>query len=1217
MARSWTKRQTDAMNTRDRTLLVSAAAGSGKTATLTERIIRSILDEHDPININEMLIVTFTKAATGELRERISAALKGAISASGGDERLERQLHLLPSAAISTIDSFCSSILKNNCERVGIDPGYRIIDPAEAELLSESILDGMLGAIYEGELASVATPDELERLADCLTDTKTQGDLSAVIRMFYDSTKDLIAGVGTLGDLVEEYNPGEFKSVEKTRLGEYAMLSVRQFAEHYLRVMSACLNEHMDFGPTVAKKIEVLTGDVEFLTAVLKADTYDAVRDVFMNRNHPNTPSVGKAAPTLSYATALRKELKSETERIRATFLDFSTDEWRECYGGLYELLSVLVRLLEHFHEAFKAEKMRISALEYSDVTRFTYECLWHNGERTDVAVSESMRYRAIYIDEYQDVNALQHKIFEAISTDTNRFMVGDIKQSIYGFRGADPSIFADMKTSFVPLGKSGDSPSASIFMSENFRCDKGVIDFVNLIFDKLFSVLRESIGFVPDDALVFSKVYDGDMPEYRKPEVCLLPYKLDKSGAEDDDDDDIGLAPMVVAAKIRELLSSGTLNNGKPVTPGDIAIIMRNTSGKDVKYAAALAREGIPSAITESESIFLNPDILLLMSILHSIDNPRRDIYLAGAMCSPVFGFSADELVRISALGEPTLYDGLVRYVAENPEYERGAGMLRWLSRYRTAAEGCSVDSLINRLYRDTGLLALAAKRGGKDDLIRFYEHARQFENSSFRGLYNFINYVNGIIGRQNAFDKKEASLGGDEVKIITAHSSKGLEFPIVFFVGSDQAMKRRKDAEARLVYNNRFGISLRLRTPSGLALVSNPTRPILLDYALRRKIEEEARVLYVILTRARERLFVVGKCRSGIEKYREEIEKSHEYLSTHTVYSMSDYTDMITYSSGRSFLEVSEFLENVPEHIASRLYPAAADEDESGESFELPEALPEEILFAEDRPVAVPDVEENTKLCLDDFTETLLQRFEFKYPHAAMSEIPRKLSVSRLYPDILDPSDDEAASLEDDERITKMGRLPVFATGSDETESARRGIATHLLFQFCDFSALRDTGAAAELDRLKRESYLSAEDAARVRLPEVEAFRRSALFSDMLAATRIWRELRFNTRLPASYFTTDDERREQLRSESILVQGVIDCLYEDSDGNLHLVDYKTDRLTREERENPELAEERLRSSHSLQLSYYAMAVEKMFGKRPVSVEVYSLHLGRAVSVM
>lgn len=1220
MARSWTDRQKDAINTRDRTLLVSAAAGSGKTATLTERIIRSILDEDDPIDISEMLIVTFTKAATGELRERISAALKSAIAASGGNERLEKQLHMLPSASISTIDSFCSSILKSNCERVGIDPGYRIIDPAEAELLSESILDGMLGSVYEGELDEVATPEELERLADCLTDTRSQGDLSALIRMFYDSTKDLILGVDTVRELVEEYNPRSFKAVEKTRLGKYAVKCVHQFAEHYERVIGDCLDEHVAYGATVAKKVAVLSGDLDYLRAIKRADSYNELRELAHQRVHPNTPSTGRSAPELSYATALRKELKEENERIRATFLEFSEEEWLESYRGLYEVLSVLVRILERFHTVYSQEKLRIAALEYSDVTRFTYDCLWQGGERTDVARSEAKRYRAIYIDEYQDVNALQHGIFEAISTKTNRFMVGDIKQSIYGFRGADPTIFADMKTAFPQLGTQGDRPSASIFMSENFRCDKGVIDFVNGIFDRLFLILRESIGFVPEDALVFKKVY-GDIPapEYRRPEVCLLPYRVNKTGLEDDEDDE--LAPMAVAAKIRELLAGGKLNDGRPITPGDIAIILRNAHGKDTKYAAALAREGIPSAVSESESIFLSPDILLLMSILHSIDNPRRDIYLAGAMCSPVFGFSADDLVRISALGEPTLYDNLVRYCKENPDYARGVSFLGKLSKYRTASEGCAVDVLINRILSETGLLALAAKRGGKGELIRFYEHARQFETSSYRGLYNFIHYINGIVSRPNAFDKREAALGGDEVKIITAHSSKGLEFPVVFFVGSEQAMKRSGESKNRLIYDSRFGIALHLRTPSGLALVSNPTKSILIDYKLRRRIEEEARVLYVILTRARERLYVVGKSRCGLDKYRADIKTKHEYLSLHSVYNMANYTDMITYSSGVGFLELGEFLAELPENIERLLAPAdgegCADElvhTESSMSGEADFILPCEASF--DLPEFVGGEAEPCAPAEGRLSDELIRRFEFEYPDSALTELPRKLSVSRLYPEIFDSPDADAAALDDGERITAMGRLPVFATGSDETESARRGIATHLLFQFCDLEALRDTGAAAELSRLKRERYLSEEDAARVRLREVEAFRHSPLLSDMLAARRVWRELRFNTRLPADMFTTEAQTAEKLRCADVLVQGVIDCLFEDDGGELHLVDYKTDRLTKEEREDSALGEARLREKHSLQLSYYAAAVEKIFGKKPVTVEVYSLHLGRSVDV-
>ena len=1229
MARTWTERQTDAMNTRDRTLLVSAAAGSGKTATLTERIIRSILDEDDPININEMLIVTFTKAATGELRDRISGAIKSALAASGADPRLEAQLHLLPSAKISTIDSFCSAILKNNCERVGVDPGYRILDPAEAELLAEGILDGMFAEIYEDRLTEVATAEEIFALADCLTDTRSQGDLAAIIRMFYDTTKDLEEGVGKIRQLVEEYNTEHFTSVEETRLGKYAMSAVRDYAEHHLREIEECLREHIEDGSSgLEKKIRVLEGDRDYLRSVLRAERYNELREIVKGRVHPSTPSVGSCAPHLRYATALRSALKDDTKAIIANFLDYSEEEWRATYDGLYRMLSVLVRLLEHFHSLFEAEKLRLSALEYSDVTRYTYMCLWQGGERTDVAISESSHYRAVYVDEYQGVNALQHKIFEAISTPTNRFMVGDIKQSIYGFRGADPTIFAKLKTTLPTLGDDGDYPGATIFMSENFRCDRGIIDFVNEIFDRLFLVLRESIGYLPEDRLIFKKPNDGAEPEYKRAEICLLPYRIDKSGLEEETEEDP--APILVAEKIRELLATGTLNDGRPITPGDVAIIMRNAHGKDSKYAAALERLGIPVAISDTESFFMNSDILLVMSILEAIDNPRRDIYLAAAMCSPVFGFNADDLVRITAAGEPTLYDGLLRYARENPDAERERGLLARLSRYRTLSEGMPAHVLINRIYKETGLLALAAKRGGRDELIRFMEHARQYEGSSYNGLYNFLSYVRGIVDRQNSFDKREANLSGDEVKIITAHSSKGLEFPVVFFVGSDQAMKRRGDGE-RLIYDNRFGLAMNLRTPSGLSLVSGPAKPILAHYKLRQRIEEEARVLYVILTRARERLYVVGKARCGYEKYSENISAAHNNLSRHRVYGMASYTDMITFSSGHGFMTPDEFLPKMSDELRELLCPTPKDEDREDGGFVLPESMPEELAFGEDgsdnvfASVKLPDdgvrvegygeEKQEKRLC-----EILLDRFTYKYPYADYTTLPKKLSVSKLYPEILDPRDEETVLLEgidgEDERITKMGILPRFATASDPTESARRGIATHLLFQFCNLEGLRDMGARAELLRLKEENYLSDEDAERVRIREVEAFRSSNLFSEMLNAVRIWRELRFNTLLPASMLTSDGERRAGLGDARVLVQGVIDCLYEDKNGDLHLVDYKTDRLTREEREDPDLAEKRLRDAHSLQLSYYSEAVLRMFGKRPVTVEVYSLQLGRCVDV-
>ena len=1220
MARVYTEKQTAAIETRDRTLLVSAAAGSGKTATLTERIIRSILDEDDPISISDMLIVTFTKAATGELRERIAAAIKAKLAEHPGDGRLEGQLHMLASAHISTIDSFCSDILRANCDRVGVNPAYRIADDAEAELLAESILDGMFSDIYSGELSDVATADELEELSDCLTDTRDQDALSVVVRMFYTSVADTELGVGTIRELVEEYNTEGFTSVEHCRFGEHTVNVAHEFAEHYRSLISEQLEAHVRAGdPKCARRINVLEGDLVFLNSVLEANTYEGLRTLLRDTVLPTTPQL-RGREELSGLSGIRQAMKKAAVDIASSFFEHSSEAWVASYDALYRVLSVLVRILEKFDELFRREKLRLGICEYSDVARYTYECLWQNGERTDVALAEAAKWRAVYVDEYQDVNGVQHKIFEAISTPTNRFMVGDIKQSIYGFRSADPTIFAKMKGEFPELGATGDYPAASIFMSDNFRCDRGVIDFVNSIFDRLFEVLKESIGYVSADRLIYSKVYPDGEPKYRVPELCLLPYG-GMDGVLGDDGEELDPAPMLVAEKINELLECGTLSSGKPIHPGDVAIILRNAKGKDKKYAAALEAMGIPTSLPDTTSFFLNSEILLILSILNTVDNPRRDVYLTATLMSPIFGFTADDLTAIASMGEPSLYDSLMAYADQNPDFKKGIDFLSWLEKFRVYSEGCAVDVLINRIYRDTGLLALASRDGGKEHLLRFYEHARQYESSSLRGLYNFLGYINSIIDRKNAFDKREAVTGGDTVKILTAHSSKGLEFPIVFFVGTDQSMKRSREEENRLVYDSKFGIAMYLRTPSGLSLVKNPTKSIVMDYKLRRKIEEEARLLYVILTRAREQLYLIGKSRSGYDGYKEKIVEAHEHLTPYTVYGMKNYTDMITFSTGTSFMTPEEFLPGMSDELRDAIYPPEKEDgDDVEEGFELPDAPSEELAFdrnnaGRDDFSSGSDGEGGTNALADE----LYRRFSFEYPDAHLSHLPEKLSVSRLYPEVLDPSRDEEMVLDDGEskvKYTKMGKLPRFATGSDETESAKRGIATHLFFQFCDLRALSENGARAELERLNAEKYISDEDAKRVRINEVEAFRSSSLFSDMLGAARLWRELRFNTRLPATMLATDEELLSRLKGEEILVQGVIDCLIEDSEGELHLVDYKTDRLTREERENPALAEARLRESHSLQLSYYSAAIERMFGKKPLTVEVYSLHLGRRVDV-
>ena len=1204
--KKWTAPQRAAIDTRDRTLLVSAAAGSGKTATLTERIISSVLDEKNPVNIEDMLIVTYTRAAVGELSERIGKAIKGAIKDRPGDARLERQLYMLPSAKICTIDAFCADILRANAERVGINPTFRVPDTAEAQLLAENILDSLLESIFEGRAVDVATPKEIDELTDCLAQTRKQSELPAIIRLIYESTLTALDGVGAIGELVEEFNPEKFESVESTRLGGYCMDRLSELLEHYDATFRDIKREIETVGDSKYAKIIAMIDDaLSMISALSACKKYDDAKAVFDTLEFKKAATVSKndAIPPIKI---IRASFKEELTKLGEEFFSHPSEEWRIAYTGLFRLFGVLYRVIKEFDRLFRQEKIRRGILEFSDIERYTYECLWQNGEKTDIAFSQSKLYKAVYIDEYQDVNSLQNKIFEAITTDTNRFMVGDIKQSIYEFRSANPRIFADMKKSYPTLGSEGDYPEASIFMSDNFRCDKGVIDFVNDVFDKLFYHLRDSIGYVEEDRLNFSKIYDHEMPEYRYPEVCLV-NTFGRNDPRHEVMHESELAPAVVAAKIRELLDEGYLDNGEKIQPKHIAIIMRKVKSKAERYSRALAELGIPSAAAESDRFFINSDVMLALCLLNSIDNPHKDIYLAGLMCSPLYGFSLGDVAVIRKTAPAsTLYDSLKLYASGDDADTRVEKFLAKLDYYRLISEGMPTDKLLMKLYHETGLLALCAtSKEGKDNLLLLYEHARKFESGSFGGLYNFISYINQLTGRNNDFDKREAPGERDAVRIITAHGSKGLEYPIVFFAGGESGFSQSVGiGEApRFEYEEGFGMGMFLRTPSGLALVDNSTKNIIKHYRQRKKIEEEARVLYVILTRARERLYIVGQIPSKVDDFMDEISAAREYMSTYGAYNIGSLLKMILTMKDFAPKLPGEFLKNPP-----YVYSKEA-EDSAANGVELKKI--ESIDIEEDE-----QAEEIDERVAEYYEKLMRERFSYMYPRAHLMRLPEKMSVSRLYPEILDGSEEFTLRIDEEETEGGAGVLPKFRSGTDSKESAKRGIATHMLLQFCNLENLRCNGALAELDRLKSLSFLSERDAELVRVKEIEKFISSDLMREMLSAKRIYREQRFNVKLPAEDFATDPEMKKLYTGEHILVQGVIDCLYEDEQGELHLVDYKTDRLTWEQRQNKALAEQKMREKHSLQLSYYKKAVELMFGKRPKSVKVYSLHLGELIDV-
>lgn len=1190
---NYTKEQQDAINFRDRSLLVSAAAGSGKTATLTRRIIESILDKEKPEDISRMLIVTFTNAAVDELKTRIRGALEQALLDSPDNKALQRQLMLLPTANISTIDSFCRTVLAKNGDKVGAPLNYRIADAAEFELLAHATLKGLINSIYENEAEEVIAAEDFIKLSALLTSSKKNSELEDVLLHLYESSKSAPEGVLIYRKLAGVYlDENPLKSV----YARYAVNYVHSLAEHFEKSISGIIEELSHGDEREKNYASVFESDLAFASSLRAANEYGEIRELLLNMNFKSLPgyrNYEKNENQLS-GIALREELKKYSKSALEKFFFYTEERWLSLYPKLNETLLQLSSVLEAFDGLYLAEKHKRGILEYSDVERYAFLSLYdEKGEINEVARSMREHFSSVYIDEYQDINALQGKIFDAISRPDNRFMVGDIKQSIYGFRSADPGVFAGLKKAYPPLEKSSRGGGASIFMSKNFRSDEGIIYFTNSVFDKIFAAVSESIGYVPEDRLTFSKAY-GNMPTppFRFAEFILVANKKKNSYAETDwdfDKEDVSdfaksAECRAVAEKIKELLEHGKLNSGERVRPKDIAIIIRRNRRRFSEYARALEELGIPCVKTEDKDFFLNSEVLLALSLLNVINNPKKDIYLAGLLCSPLYRFSADELYMIKRGRNGSLYDCLLSYLSENPEWEKGARFIKELDRFRTLAEGMPTDAFMLMLYKDTGLLNLAKKKEERAHLFLLYDYARRFGQSIYKGLYNFIKYINSVIDRGATLDTGVKDEGSDGVNIITVHGSKGLEYPIVFYVDTD-ARFTDLDAKNRIAYSEKFGLSLCLFSEGDIVLVDNPVQKIIRDSIFRSYKEEEFRITYVALTRAREQLYIVGAVPEKYEEYLEAAEVKGKYLDSFSVYNFTSALDfMLATAKSSATINIIKTLEEETEKLTA-------------------------------------EAENNTCLADDGeiSAELLGKRFSFSYRDEHLTKIPEKISVSRLYPTVLDGNEDiddnDALLIDKDLQEPKRHTvLPEFYSGTKADISAKKGTATHLFMQFFKPDRLLDLGAESELSRILEKGFISEEEGRLVRLSEIELFRKSDLLREILGAEKIFREFRFNTRLEAKNFTKNPGLLEKLGEEEILVQGVIDCLLLDKEGNYHLIDYKTDRLTKEELLDKELAGKSLSDKHARQLGYYALAVERIFGKLPKSVRIYSLPLGDCI---
>jgi len=1195
MARTWTEEQLCAITKTDQTVLLSAAAGSGKTATLTERLIRMITAEEHPLDVSRMLIVTFTKAAAKELRDRIGRALSDALAEHPENKHLLRSSLLLPTAKIRTIDSFCNDLVRGHTESLGIPSHYRIPDEAENTLLMQSLMDEVVNDAYTGAFRPAGL--DVIALTEAVADARDQNAIIPMLMHLYEKLGGYPNGLAVIEESLASLREAEGKPFFASPHGkEIRALTEQTFTdyENGLRRAIAAADAEGDtvFAQKLAPFFELVLSCFARVREACSVG-YTAVREALAGMELPRAPGVSDEKLTESGRLA-KKYRAAACKDVAALYEKYYLWEEKEIAAAQrahIRLGESVLLLLAEFDRRYADEKRRRGFCTYNDLEHFAYRLLWdENGARTPLAQELTASFDAVCIDEYQDVNYLQHRIFEAISTERDRFMVGDIKQSIYGFRGAMPEIFSELRRSMPKPEENKES--AVLYLTKNFRSHGHLIDFNNGVFDFLFGAMGDSIGYREEDRLQTGK--EPPLYPLPKPEILYLCRPRGTESTFDEWD--------LICDRIRALLASGR-------KPADIAVLLRGGKAKVADLSERFCKYGIPVCTEDKQNFFLYPEILLALCLLNTVNNPRRDIYLTGVLRSPLYGFTLEELITVrgSSEKELPLYDALTAYTDAHADFEKGRRFLADLAAFRYAAEGMAADKLCRHIFEKTNIYAYADADGVKR-LRVLYDHVRQFEANAYHGLYRFVAYLNDLVNEGRSIGASRMLGESDGVQIITMHHSKGLEYPVCFVA---DAMPSKGGERDKMFFHPKLGLGFAVRDESGYALLKNPVCNAVTAALAREDTEEEARVLYVALTRASEELYITAHGMKNPDHLLDDAALLRAFPSR-TVLSGASFLEWMLAAVGER-QDLCKVTADTAEYYADRQNtpaPSSSDADEA----------------AACAAVSRADAEA--------WENIYRERFSFVYPHEADVTLPGKISVSKLYPSYLDDREgtpfgaDEAeeafrlAAKEDATDRPIKPTVPFFLSEEEDDLAAKAGIATHLFLQFCDFSALLTTDGLQlskrerveqELERLVREGFIHPKDAARVRLDELAAFASSPLMEEILAAKEVYREFRFNTVLPATLFSEEPLRYE---GKEIFTQGVIDILLIDPSGNITLADYKTDRLTPEMLRDPEKAAAMLFARHKTQLNYYSLAVERIFGKKPTKIMIYSLHACRSFSL-
>ena len=1185
MAFSLTEEQQAAVDNRGGGLLVSAAAGSGKTRVLVERLLARVEEGAD---VDRFLVITYTKAAAAELRGRIVEEISDRLALRPADGHLRRQATLVYKAGISTIHAFCAQLLRECGHLLDLDPDFRLCDEGEAGILMLRSLNDVLDKRYEAMDSDFAQ----------LVDTMSAGrDDARLVQIVLDIRGRVQAHPNPAAWLAQQERTFALEGVTdpvQTPWGELLLTDAAGQASYWRRRMEEArdlcerdANLLANYGDSVAQTAQALQ---QFEEAA--AQGWDAARNLLPIP----FPTVGRKKmvddpAAVERVKVIRTACKKRLEKLEDWFADSGEDLLADL-RTVYPAMRGLFALVRDFEEAYAAEKARRGLVDFSDLEHMAVRLLvGEDGQPTELARQWSTRYDEIMVDEYQDTNEVQNAIFSALSKDgTNLFMVGDVKQSIYRFRLADPTIFLGKYRAFKPYTEAGEGEERRVILSRNFRSRPEVLEGCNDLFRAVMSVPFGEMEYADDQALYPGASYEPDQTYCV--ELDALDGDIDGEAGAEKVSRDL-LEARFAARRIKELLDqSFPVSDGeggtRPVRPSDMVILLRSPNTVLRHYARALAERDILWEAEGGGDFFGSTEISVALSLLQIVDNPRQDVPLISVLRSPVYGFSADRLAEIRAASPDTDF-----YAAlEADDGEDSRAFLAELDDLRFGSGDMSSHQLLWHIYDRTNLLgifgAMEEGEARQGNLLALAELARQFEGSGHKGLFRFLTYLTRLRENGNTLTPPTPGRTGGGVRIMSIHKSKGLEFPVVLLCGLARRLNR-EDMNRPILFHPRLGVG-----PKGLDVERGIEYPTLARMAVARQLEremmaEELRLLYVAMTRAKEKLILSVALTGG--------GKDLEKLAGDSGYPVDPQVLLACQSVGQWVL-----LHALCRPEAGALRRAA------GQEVAIPEAPlgPQwDIRFVDGTALtqAPPrrwmaperEIEEN-----EDGTD-LTGLLRWTYPHGAEVAIPSKLTATQLKGRALDEEAAEEAPRPS--RPLSFGR-PRFAAEEMGLTAAQRGTALHQVLQYIDFERSETVeGVRAEISRLVEQQYITPQQGEAVDPAPIAAFFQSDLGQDLLSSVSLRREFKFSILEPAHRYYPQAGEGEQ-----VLFQGVVDCYYETLEG-ITVVDFKTDRVTKST-----LAH---RVEHYRpQLEAYSRALEEITGKRVIRRVLWFFALGRSVDL-